>query len=342
MKKRMFLLPFAAAVMIMTVKDAEATELRTAVSDALSSNNTVTNTTGILPAADETYMNGVPVTTALPAATTPAVTTPAVTTPAATTPASATPTATTPAAVKTVDLVIFAGQSNMSGRGGNARAAPKVANDTGYEFRYGSCAAGLYPVTEPFGIYSTGCLADPPALRSGSLASAFMNSYYVSCGVPVLGFSAARGGSSIAYWQMPVIQSELSQKYDYILAWCKTNNVYIRKKYVVWLQGETDGVANVSKETYEMGLKSVFSRLFAKGLDRVFVIPIGKYAGLPGTYDKIRAAQIGLCKSDARFTLGSDALGILDETYLADGCHYNQAALNMAGSECGAAAARMP
>ena len=134
---------------------------------------------------------------------------------------------------KIVDLVIFAGQSNMSGRGGNARTAPKVANDTGYEFRYGSCAAGLYPVTEPFGIYSTGMLADPPALRSGSLASAFMKTYYASCGVPVLGFSAARGGSSIAFWQTPVIQSELTQKYDYILAWCKTNNVYIRKKYVV-------------------------------------------------------------------------------------------------------------
>ena len=38
-----------------------------------------------------------------------------------------------PLAVKTVDLVIFAGQSNMSGRGGNAKAAPAVPVDTGYE-----------------------------------------------------------------------------------------------------------------------------------------------------------------------------------------------------------------
>ena len=54
-----------------------------------------------------------------------------------------------------VDLVIFAGQSNMSGRGGNAGQAPKVPAGTGYEFRIGTCPAGMYPMSEPFGIYSS-------------------------------------------------------------------------------------------------------------------------------------------------------------------------------------------
>ena len=255
-----------------------------------------------------------------------------------TAPAAVTPTP-APLAVKTVDLVIFAGQSNMSGRGGDAKAAPGVAKDTGYEFRIGTCPTGMYPVTEPFGIYANGYLCDLPALRGGSLVSAFMNAYYKGTGVPVLGFSAARGGTSIAFWQTAPVQVELSQRYDMIKAWCTANHIFIRKEYVVWLQGETDGVARVDKATYKAGLQRVFAPLFAKGLDQVFVIPIGQYAGLPGTYDQIIAAQLELCQTDARFSLGSDALRALPATYLTDGCHYNQAALNIVGTQSGAAAA---
>ncbi len=267
-------------------------------------------------------------------ATTP---TPAVTT----TPApQAVPTPTpAPIALKTVDLVIFAGQSNMSGRGGNAKQAPAVPVDKGYEFRIGTCPTGMYPVQEPFGIYSNGYLCDLPALRGGSLVSAFMNTYYKATGVPVLGFSAARGGSSISYWQQPAVRAELMNKYDMIKAWCTANHIYIRHSYVVWLQGETDGVANVDKDTYKIGLRSIFTPLFAKGLEQVFVITIGQYAGLPGTYDKVAAAQIELCAQDPHFTLGSDALRQLPDTYLADGCHYNQAALNIVGNQCGSVAA---
>ena len=110
------------------------------------------------------------------ASVTETVPTPTVTPAPSVTPAAVpTPTA-APLAVKTVDLVIFAGQSNMSGRGGNAKAAPGVPVDTGYEFRYGTCPTGMYPVQEPFGIYSNGYLCDLPALRGGTLVSSFMNS----------------------------------------------------------------------------------------------------------------------------------------------------------------------
>lgn len=277
-------------------------------------------------------------------AETPAAPAASAATPAVTSTPTPTPTPTpsptqAPAALKTVDLVIFAGQSNMSGKGGNAKSAPGVAKDTGYEFRYGTCATGLYPVTEPFGIYSNGYLCDLPQLRGGSLVSSFMNEYYKGTGVPVMGFSAARGGSSISYWQTAPVRAELMQKYEYIRSWCAANHIYIRRSYVVWLQGETDGVAKVEKDVYKAGLSNVFAPLFARGLDQVFVITIGRYAGLPGTYDKIIAAQTELCAEDPHFTLGSDALQKLPDAYLADGCHYNQAALNIVGGQCGSVAA---
>lgn len=255
---------------------------------------------------------------------------------------AATPVVATPTpviALKTVDLVIFAGQSNMSGRGGNAKQAPSVPVDKGYEFRIGTCPTGMYPMSEPFGIYSNGYLCDLPVLRGGSCASAFMNTYYKATGVPVLGFSAARGGTSIAYWQTAPVQRELAQKLDMIKAWCASNHIFIRRIYAVWLQGETDGVANVDKDTYERGLVNIFSPLYAKGLNQVFVITIGQYSGLPGTYDKIIAAQLELCAKDPHFSLGSDALRTLPATYLTDGCHYNQAALNIVGTQSGSAAA---
>ncbi len=245
----------------------------------------------------------------------------------------------TPSPLKVVDLVLFMGQSNMSGRGGNAKAAPSVPVDKGYEFRIGSSPTGLYPMSEPFGIYSNGYLSDLPALRGGSCASSFMNAYYKGCGVPVMGFSAARGGTGIGYWQGANVQQELSSKYDTIKAWCAANNVQIRRSYAVWLQGETDGVGHITRSAYKTGLTNVFGRLFAKGLDQVFVITVGQYGGLPGIYDEVAAAQMELCAENPHFTLGSSALRTIGEKHLTDGCHYDQAALNIVGAQCGSAAA---
>ena len=242
-------------------------------------------------------------------------------------------------AVRVVDLVLFMGQSNMSGRGGNAKQAPAVPVDTGYEFRYGLCPAGLYPISEPFGIYSAGQICDLPSLRGGSLVSAFANAYYNGCGVPVMGFSASRGGTGIGYWQSAQVQQELSSKYDVIKKWCAANNVIIRRSYAVWLQGETDGVSRMTTSAYKSALKNVYSRLFSKGLEQVFVITVGQYGGLPGIYDEVATAQMELCMENPKFTLGSATLRILPETFLTDGCHYNQTALNLVGAECGNVAA---
>ena len=53
--------------------------------------------------------------------------------------------------VQTVDLMIFAGQSNMAGNG-DASQAPDVPAGHGYEFRAVTDPTRLYPVEEPFGI----------------------------------------------------------------------------------------------------------------------------------------------------------------------------------------------
>lgn len=243
------------------------------------------------------------------------------------------------AGLKTVDLVIFAGQSNMAGGGGDAGSAPAVPKDQGYEFRYGKCPTGLYNITEPFGIYQNGFLSDPDGIRKGSLVSAFSNTYFKSTGVPVLAFSATRSGSPISYWQAAPVQAELIQKFDLVNAWCQSNHVNIRRRYLVWLQGETDAMTGMNTATYEANLASVFNPLFNRGLEQVFIITIGQAAGVPCAYDNIANAQLHLCQTDPRFSLGTDVLRSLPAAYTPDTIHYNQSALNTAGSQAASVAA---
>lgn len=243
------------------------------------------------------------------------------------------------AGLRTVDLVIFAGQSNMAGGGGDAGSAPAVPKDHGYEFRCGKVPTGLYNIEEPFGIYQDGYLSDPDGIRKGSLVSAFSNSYYQATGVPVLAFSATRSGSPISYWQSPQVQAEMVRKFDLVNAWCNSNNVVIRRKYLVWLQGETDAMAGMNSETYESNLSSVFDCLFSRGLEQVFIVTIGQAAGVPCAYDNVANAQVSLCQKDPRFSLGTDVLRVLPAEYTPDTIHYNQKALNTAGTQAAAVAA---
>lgn len=52
--------------------------------------------------------------------------------------------------MKTVDLMVFMGQSNMAGRG-EAEEAVQCPEEAGREFRAVSDPTRLYPVREPFG-----------------------------------------------------------------------------------------------------------------------------------------------------------------------------------------------
>lgn len=245
-----------------------------------------------------------------------------------------------PGALMTVDLVIFAGQSNMSGAGGDAKAAPAVPHGCGYEFRSGQDPMGLYEVVEPFGARESGYLSDPAELRFGTLASAFMNKYYSATGVPVLGVSMARGGTDLVqYWSDAPVKAELMTKYDNVCAWCTANHVKIRKKYVVWLQGESDAMKGVDSATYQTLLNQLFTPLFNKGLQQVFVITPGNLTGSPGAFDIIINAQKDLCAKNGYFTLGTETLHALPDIYLTDGIHYNQAALNLVGEETALVAA---
>ena len=106
----------------------------------------------------------------------------------------------------TYDLFLFAGQSNMAGRGIACTQFPECAPDlipgAGAEFRAISDPTRLYPIAEPFGALEnnpTGIFE--PGMKTGSLVASFVNTYFQNTGVPVLGLSSSKGGSVIANWQ---------------------------------------------------------------------------------------------------------------------------------------------
>lgn len=241
-----------------------------------------------------------------------------------------------PSGIMTVDLVIFAGQSNMSGVGGNANNAPAVANGQGYEFKAVSNPNGLYPIKEPFGNTEAGYIGENSSLKKGSLVSSFVNSYYAQTGVPVVAISASRGDTASSWWAQPQVSSDLTSRFTKALNYLNTNHYSVRRKYVVFLQGESDVINGVKQDQYKKNINAAFSGLFNSGLDQVFIITPGNTSDGIVDYAPVIKAQEELCASSSRFSLGSELLRTLPASYMSDVLHYNQKALNMVGADAAA------
>lgn len=245
-----------------------------------------------------------------------------------------------------VDLIIFAGQSNMSG-GGNAALAPTLIPGAGYEYRSVTAPKCLKNITEPFGKNENSGNLNDSGYKRGSLVSSFVNAYYKKTKVPVVALSATRIGSSTFFWKNSLC-SETAKRYKKAAAYLKKRNVKIRHRYVVWLQGEAEGVYYVDGNTYISNTKDI-EQYFRKNCktERFFVIRIGRYFGSEypskteaNLFDEIIRAQTKLALDNSNFVLVSVKAASLPQSYYnEEGIHLNQTALNMIGKEAGENAA---
>lgn len=244
-----------------------------------------------------------------------------------------------PTGIMTVDLVIFAGQSNMSGAGGDATKAPAVANGQGYEFKAISNPNGLYPIKEPFGSTEAGYIGENASLKKGTLVSSFVSNYYARTGVPVVAITASRGNTNSNWWAQPQVISDLTSRFTKAKNYLNTNHYSVRKAYLVFLQGESDVLSGIKPAQYKANINAAFSGLFNAGLNQVFIITPGHNAGNTLDFSSIINTQKEMCASDSRYSLGSDMLVNLPASYMTDELHYNQKALNMVGADAAARAA---
>lgn len=240
-----------------------------------------------------------------------------------------------------VDLIMFMGQSNMSGTGGNAKYAPQVPEGHGYEFRAISDPTRLYPIEEPFGLNENtpGAIEDLPIAKNGSLVSSFVNRYYELTDVPVVAVSASSGGRDTDFWMSGAVVSDFSERYKRAQVWLESNDYHIRKQYVVWLQGESDARDGITTEQYNQNMDNIIRPLFIGGIQKVFIITPGRTLTGKYYYDSIVYAQLNMCRTSGYYALATTVLNSVSTEYMVDEFHYNQSVLNVVGKEAAESAA---
>lgn len=236
-----------------------------------------------------------------------------------------------------LDIVLFIGQSNMAGRGDSSDATEVEAGHA-YEFRAISDPTKLYPLEEPFGATENNNASGVSEnKKTGSLVSAFCESYYSVTGSPIVAVSCSKGGESIDFFDVD------GAPYEDACARVKAAQEFLKdgytdgdtsyetgNTYVVWLQGESDGDAGTSAADYTETLDRIVKGFKNDiGAEQFFVIPIGGYNNSDGTikaqYNTIRDAQILYCEESSDATVISRQLyDLYSYGYMKDQFHYTQ------------------
>lgn len=233
----------------------------------------------------------------------------------------------------TVDLAIFAGQSNMSGRG-NADEATVCDENAGFEYKAISNPTELVAIKEPFGLGEDkkGAIEDfnsnGTTKRTGSMVSSVVDEYYKQTGRQLVAVSASKGGTTTAEWKSNYINDAV-ERLESAEKYLSGNGISIGRIFVVWCQGESDGDNSVSADIYTANTKDLFNAFKQHGAEKCFMVQIGHYRDGGTTdekYQVIRDAQSALCESDENFVLAGSFEPYIDD--MKDKYHYNQATYN--------------
>ena len=242
---------------------------------------------------------------------------------------------------KDIDLIFFMGQSNMSGAGGDASAAPHVSEDAGMEFRAVSDPTKLYPITEPFGINEncpTG-LHEYPGAKKGSLVSAFVNEYHRRTGRKVIAVSISMGATDMTTWKTQGVIDDVKNRFDTTVTWLRNNGYTIGHLYALWLHGESDAIEGTNPEVYRTALDDIMRPLFIGGLQKVFIIMPGRTIDYKDIFLDIINMQKKICAESGYYAVATTILTRVSTEYMKDQYHYNQHVLNMVGIDAARAVA---
>lgn len=249
-----------------------------------------------------------------------------------------------------VDLIIFMGQSNMSGAGGNAAQAPALVYGAGYEFRAITDANNLYVLKEPFGENEhkeNGCDDRFILKRSGTMVTAFVNAYYENTGTPVVAVSASRGSTHVREWAHgeTKLKEDAAERLTCARNYLEQNGFRIRHIYMVWYQGESDAISRTPAYSYKRDFLSFFSYMQGFGVEKCFMVEIGYHFrdseqgswGKAEGYQAIMLAQTEICRESENIILATTIAPELQDksNKWYDEVHFNQNSLNRIGWEAG-------
>ena len=223
---------------------------------------------------------------------------------------------------KTVDLVLFSGQSNMSGRG-DSSLATVCPEGEGYWFK----DSGLTQIAGDFGNESN---------STGSMVSSVAKAYFDACGVPIVAVSHSYGGAPISQFVPGTGRyTQSTELYSAAATYLETQGYTIRRKAMVWCQGETDAENGATQEDYEAAFRSLRDALKTDcGITEFFMVEIGQYKTDLTMFDNIKAAQEHLTATEPDIIMASrkfiGATGLMKDVW-----HYTQPAYNLVGLDTG-------
>lgn len=244
---------------------------------------------------------------------------------------------------KVVDLFIFMGQSNMSGRG-VAAEAPEVPEGWGYEYKAISDPGKLLHMAEPFGLYEDNAASgvddsngENGNKRKGSSVAALTIAYYQHTDVPVVGVSCSKGGTSTTFWKVggKPLNDAIARQLD-AERWLAENGYTIRNNYMFWLQGESD--SSMAPETYKSNLIAIVKEMIEKtGVTNCMMLRVGQPDTATATKkNSIIEAQTELCQTYTEFVMASNLIaGFPDDGLMKDTWHYTQEGYNILGTDAG-------
>ena len=246
---------------------------------------------------------------------------------------------------KYVDLILFVGQSNMTGQGGNAALAPKLTDGAGYECKTMGTNVTLEPLKEPFGYGEDSLLLNDSGYHNGTLVTAFANSYFKETGVPVICVAATRGGSNSGQW-VSSYGDEAIQRYTKAYRFIKKNKLKVRNSYLVYYQGESEAIyasAGFTPDYYKINVDNFVKKVMEKTkVSNCLLIPIVNSLKKVVEYDAIRIAQEQLCEGNDNIIMITEKTPVLTSRYyISDGIHINQIGLNLIGKDAGTNAGRL-
>lgn len=236
---------------------------------------------------------------------------------------------------KVVDLIMFMGQYNMSGEGGDASLAPKVSEEAGMEFRPISDPTRLYRIEEPFGANEnnpTG-LNEFPGVKKGSLVSSFVNEYHGLTGRKVIAVSASMSNADMEIWTSEGVMTDVRQRLEASVSYLENNGYKIGHIYGLWLHGEADGLKGSTADSYKNSLEKIMTPMFKDGLEKLFIITPGRTIDYKDIYRTIIESEIDLCIKSNNYAMATTVLSDVSAEYMVDQYHYNQHVLNFVGAE---------
>ena len=213
-----------------------------------------------------------------------------------------------------IDVLIFGGQSNMQGQ--SERLSEHASVTDAWEYRYLEDA--LVPLQNPVGENIRTDRSRGIAHQKGgdgqkwlrehvtgwsaggntNLVPEFCRAYIRQTGAKVAAVHGAKGSTQIDYWLPGTVGYDLLTEKTRA-AFRKLQPRYqIDRIYFVWLQGESDAIARIDRDTYMESMRCLQSSLQKDlGIHSFGVIRVGRFAG-DQRDQQIIDAQDAICREE--------------------------------------------